>query len=133
MNSGLSAGFPEKFVKRPAVPEHLDALLRSMLDTRQQRNNTTSTNIDPKSSLKQLPKFITWRGLITKLMCLPYSNNRDSFELNICQFKASMMLRLTSNWFWSNSASHAFRTRSILKSMICRGWKSLLAPRKRRN
>lgn len=67
--SDLNTGFPDKFIQRDdLVPERLDALLYCL------------KGLNDQSQEKYKFDFCTWRGIMTKIICLPYSTN-DSWEL----------------------------------------------------
>ena len=66
IGSDLNTGFPQNYTVRAQINEHLDALL------------TTLEGI----SLKSTPDFITWRGMMTRIACTPYTN--DDWEMNVC-------------------------------------------------
>jgi RAT1-interacting protein len=53
----LNVGYPEKYVVRSTEPEGITALLKSIKD------------------LDAHPFLCTWRGIMTKIICAPYSND----------------------------------------------------------
>ncbi|KAK9318041.1 RAI1 like PD-XK nuclease-domain-containing protein [Lipomyces starkeyi] len=75
----LSAGY-NVFKKRDdTIDEHLDGLLLSLVDLEKNTRKKTTGDI------------ITWRGIVTKLLCLPYSRN-DGFELNAVWFDRQLFI-----------------------------------------
>ncbi|ORY92994.1 RAI1 like PD-XK nuclease-domain-containing protein [Syncephalastrum racemosum] len=74
----LSSGY-DKFVQRDeSIPEHLDTLLDALTDCR----NTKS--VDTKADI------VTWRGIMTKLLCTPYS--RDPWELRATRYNDTIYI-----------------------------------------
>ncbi|KAJ3276451.1 hypothetical protein HDV01_005074 [Terramyces sp. JEL0728] len=61
----LYNGYPDDYTQREEVEEHLDALLLAV----------QNTNIPKK------PSFVTWRGIMTLIVCTPYQQHED-WELN---------------------------------------------------
>lgn len=75
----LSKGF-STFEKLDDTPdEHLDSLLKTIAAHEQETGGKTSAEL------------ITWRGLMTKIMSVPYSS-RDSFELNATKFEGTIFI-----------------------------------------
>jgi RAT1-interacting protein len=73
--SNLSTG-KSSFVKRDEdVNEHLDSLLMAI------DRLETPANVD----------FVTWRGMINKILLTPYSN-RDGWEMNVSKSKDTIYL-----------------------------------------
>jgi len=62
-----------------SVDEHLDGLLAALVDI----EKTTSIPINPN--------FVTWRGMLTKIMCLPF-DSRDGFEMNAIRYKDTIFI-----------------------------------------
>ncbi|KAI9010805.1 RAI1 like PD-XK nuclease-domain-containing protein [Phycomyces nitens] len=61
----LYVGF-DKFIKRDeSFPEHIDTLLDALTDIKQKSSNPQLTKAD----------IITWRGIMTKIMCTPTTRN----------------------------------------------------------
>ncbi|KAK0653831.1 RAI1 like PD-XK nuclease-domain-containing protein [Cercophora samala] len=79
--ANLSAGF-DQFDKYNSQDEHLDSLLTAIAHHEQQ----TGQPIDAK--------FVTWRGMMTKLMGAPYDN--DGFEMNATLFQDCVFIE--ENW-----------------------------------
>eukprot|EP00842_Homolaphlyctis_polyrhiza_P003618 jgi/Hompol1/4257/HPOL_007017-RA len=71
-NADLGGGFPDKFIKRSSEPERLNALLDCFAEVNRARAATNSEPIKPA--------FCTWRGIMTKLLVVAYSD-RDEWEL----------------------------------------------------
>ncbi|ORX46616.1 RAI1-domain-containing protein [Piromyces finnis] len=71
----LTEGF-ETFDRKIEKPEPLDNLLKVL----KEKNHLTFKNENEKK-----PHVITWRGLIVKIMCLPYLRN-SFFELVVCNY-----------------------------------------------
>ncbi|KAK9240766.1 RAI1 like PD-XK nuclease-domain-containing protein [Lipomyces kononenkoae] len=75
----LSAGY-NVFQKRDdTIDEHLDGLLLTLVHLERTTGKKTTGDI------------ITWRGILTKLLCLPYSKN-DGFELNAVWFDRQLFI-----------------------------------------
>ncbi|KAK9481306.1 RAI1 like PD-XK nuclease-domain-containing protein [Lipomyces japonicus] len=81
----LSDGFREFKKRDENVDEHLDGLLLSLMD------------LEKKTDKKTTGDIITFRGLITKLLCLPYSRN-DPFELNATWFDGQLFIEENLNY-----------------------------------
>jgi RAT1-interacting protein len=60
----LNTGFPQRYIQRDTDIEPLDSLLLAV------KNQKSTVNV----------QFCTWRGIITKIICTPYSKN-DGWEL----------------------------------------------------
>lgn len=71
----LNKGYPHDYITRNPAPERLDALLKAIGGLQ----------------LKSTPKFCTWRGIITKIMCTPYAL-RDDWELGATLYKGTIYL-----------------------------------------
>lgn len=66
----LNAGYPDKYVEADATArDHLDTLLMAL------RGLTTSAKGEFSDADISHVNIITWRGIMTKLCCLPYSAN----------------------------------------------------------
>ncbi|KAK7207791.1 putative Dhp1-interacting protein Din1 [Myxozyma melibiosi] len=75
----LSEGY-DRFIQRDAgVDEHLDGLLVALTKYEKEHGGR-----------KTAGDIVTWRGMLTKLMCLPFEKDGDStFEMNITYFDVS--------------------------------------------
>ena len=71
----LSAGFDSVISRDESINEHIDAILSALIQY-ESTHGTAKTNVD----------IVTWRGLISKLLVLPYSRD-NGFELNATRFK----------------------------------------------
>ncbi|ORX87765.1 RAI1-domain-containing protein [Anaeromyces robustus] len=71
----LTEGF-ETFNRKVEKPEPLDNILKTL----KEKNHLTFKNVNDKK-----PDFITWRGLIVKIMCVPYLR-KNGFELIACNY-----------------------------------------------
>ncbi|KAF2404702.1 RAI1-domain-containing protein [Trichodelitschia bisporula] len=70
----LSAGFKD-FVKLDDTrDDHLEGLLRALM------------TVEEKEGKLRVVDFITWRGMMTKIMTTPY-DNFDGFEMNATRFQ----------------------------------------------
>lgn len=69
----LNLGFKEFIEKDESKPMHLDQLLKSIIVYEKSTNQKVKADI------------ITFRGIMTKLLCLPYTKNED-IDLNIIVF-----------------------------------------------
>ncbi|KAF8463121.1 RAI1 like PD-XK nuclease-domain-containing protein [Kalaharituber pfeilii] len=79
MGSDLSKGF-DTFVKHDdSIDEHLDGLLAAI----QKHEERTGERV--------VADFITWRGMMTKIMCLPF-DHRSSFEMNAVKFQDTIYI-----------------------------------------
>ncbi|KAK9244269.1 RAI1 like PD-XK nuclease-domain-containing protein [Lipomyces tetrasporus] len=75
----LSAGYSVFNKRDDTVDEHLDGLLLALVDLEKRTGKKTTGDI------------ITWRGIVTKLLCLPYSMN-EGFELNAVWFDKQLFI-----------------------------------------
>jgi RAT1-interacting protein len=66
----LCGGFKDFIEKDESTPQHLNELLKAIKGYEEKHGENVSADI------------ITWRGIMTKLLCLPYNNN-DDIDLNI--------------------------------------------------
>jgi RAT1-interacting protein len=87
----LSSGYPDQFRQRDeSVPEHLDALLYTLQHHRAQLERDSDSGAhksgDKSSSsvLGVAGTIVTWRGIMTKMLCTPYSSN-DPWSLVVCR------------------------------------------------
>ncbi|KAK4204314.1 RAI1 like PD-XK nuclease-domain-containing protein [Triangularia verruculosa] len=100
--ANLSAGY-EQFEKHDSSQdEHLDSLLTAITHHEQQTNQLIDA------------KFVTWRGMMTKFFCAPYSN--DDFEMNATLFQDCIFIE--ENWAFKRSQEAEDK----------KNWKSPLAP-----
>ncbi|ORZ25307.1 RAI1 like PD-XK nuclease-domain-containing protein [Absidia repens] len=77
----LNLGF-DKFIKRDeSLLEHLDTLLDAVTDARRKTTNPNTTNAN----------FITWRGIMTKLLCTPYCRN-EPWELRATKYNDTIFI-----------------------------------------
>lgn len=72
-NIGLSTGFESLVSRDESINEHIDALLSSLIQY-ELLNGTSKTMVD----------IVTWRGMITKFLTLPYARG-DGFEMNVAR------------------------------------------------
>lgn len=70
-NISLSTGFESLVSRDESINEHIDALLASLVQY-ELENGTSKTTVD----------IVTWRGMITKFLVLPYARS-DAFEMNV--------------------------------------------------
>ncbi|KAJ3282294.1 Dom-3 Z [Borealophlyctis nickersoniae] len=82
-NCNLSEGYPDRFVTRDPTPERLDALLKCLQHLNQDKAK--------RGREPYVPKFCTWRGIMTKIFCTPYSRN-DRWELGATLYKGTIYL-----------------------------------------
>ncbi|KAI8851525.1 hypothetical protein BC829DRAFT_386911 [Chytridium lagenaria] len=68
---------------RPSVPEKLDALIDCLSAVNREKKESGGGLIQPA--------FCTWRGIMTKIFCTPYSN-RDAWELRATFYKVNDVL-----------------------------------------
>jgi RAT1-interacting protein len=71
----LSVGYKDFLSRDPEVREHLDALLKVILDLKRKNH----------PALKQL-NVITWRGAMTTVLCTPFYR-REAWELAVTKYK----------------------------------------------
>ncbi|KAJ3091022.1 decapping endonuclease targeting mRNA [Quaeritorhiza haematococci] len=83
-NANLNEGYPQLFTKRDdSIPEHLDSLLECLTAVNQRAEQGGKPSIQPK--------FCTWRGIMTKIMCTPYLQN-DAWELGATRYKGTIYI-----------------------------------------
>lgn len=76
----LNGGFENfKFNEQHGAPEPLDAFLKALMTYEQ------------KTKQKVKADIISWRGIMTSLLCLP-QDNRDGFELNLTYFDGQIFV-----------------------------------------
>jgi RAT1-interacting protein len=86
----LSAGYPQLFRKRPEfLEEHLDALVNCLEHLRPQLEDYPSSSADAYSAGKNdghndNPTVVTWRGIMTKVLCTPYAQN-EPWQFACCR------------------------------------------------
>ncbi|KAI9007370.1 RAI1 like PD-XK nuclease-domain-containing protein [Gaertneriomyces semiglobifer] len=78
----LNDGFPHRYITRAPVAERLDALLSSL----QKINRKAEAELMPTVT----PRFCTWRGIMTRILCTPYS--KDEWELGVTLFKGTIYM-----------------------------------------
>ncbi|KAI7897652.1 RAI1 like PD-XK nuclease-domain-containing protein [Cokeromyces recurvatus] len=75
----LNIGY-EKMIKRDdSIPEHIDTLLDALTFYNTENKNTTTADI------------VTWRGIMTKLMCTPYSR-KEAWTLRATRYKDTIYI-----------------------------------------
>ncbi|EWC45081.1 hypothetical protein DRE_06220 [Drechslerella stenobrocha 248] len=70
LHSDLGEGFSSFIKHDDSVDEHLDSLLESLIELEKRDGECATKDVD----------FVTWRGMVTKLMTVPYMD--DGFEMN---------------------------------------------------
>ncbi|KAL6625670.1 RAI1-domain-containing protein [Neocallimastix californiae] len=78
----LSEGF-ETFNRKIERPEPLDNILKVL----KEKNHMTF-----KDNNVNCPDILTWRGLIVKIMCLPYLR-KSFFKLNACNYNGTIYIQ----------------------------------------
>uniref|UniRef100_A0A060TD59 Decapping nuclease n=1 Tax=Blastobotrys adeninivorans TaxID=409370 RepID=A0A060TD59_BLAAD len=78
-NIDLSAGFSDFTEKDESIDVHLNHMLKALLHYEQE--NDTKVKVD----------MITFRGIMTKILCLSYSKNED-LDLNIVRFDNQLFM-----------------------------------------
>lgn len=93
----LSAGYPELFRERDeSTPEYLDALLESLQHIRPQLERDDANNCGSNRSVIGPPgTVVTWRGIMTKILCTPYNSN-ESWIFSVCRVNGVIYLVETS-------------------------------------
>ncbi|KAI8076909.1 uncharacterized protein BX664DRAFT_367400 [Halteromyces radiatus] len=77
----LTLGY-DKFIQRDeTVPEHLDTLLDAITDAR----------LKSKDSHVTKANIVTWRGIMTKLLCTPYCRN-EPWELRVTRYNDTIFI-----------------------------------------
>ncbi|KAI5798571.1 RAI1 like PD-XK nuclease-domain-containing protein [Pyronema domesticum] len=89
LDTDLSQGFEEFDQHDDSVDEHLDSLLRAIMEHEKATGKKCATDI------------MTWRGLITKIMSLPY-DNRNGWELNATKFQDTIFLEENHSYKMAN-------------------------------
>ena len=78
----LNEGYPAKYIQRDeSIPEHLDTLLAALKDLRLKQSEL--------HDLDQVD-IITWRGIMTRLLCIPYA--KDSFCFRACRYRNTLYI-----------------------------------------
>lgn len=80
----LSSGFKDFIQKDESKPQHLNELLQSIKHGEQLRGEKINADI------------VTWRGIMTKLLCLPYNKTED-IDLNIVLFDGQVFMEEDHN------------------------------------
>lgn len=77
----LNFGFEDMVQRDDSISEHLDTLLDSLTDL---KNKTEGSDM-PQADI------ITWRGIITKILCTPYSR-KEGWELRATRYNGSIYI-----------------------------------------
>ncbi|KAI8374469.1 RAI1 like PD-XK nuclease-domain-containing protein [Radiomyces spectabilis] len=77
----LSVGYEQWITRDPSLMEHLDTLLDALTDTEQKLQKPELSKVD----------IITWRGIITKIMCTPYTRN-EPWELRATRYNGTVYI-----------------------------------------
>ncbi|KAG0637701.1 RAI1 like PD-XK nuclease-domain-containing protein [Tuber brumale] len=100
LGSDLSRGF-ESFRKHDSsIDEHLDGLLEAIAE------------FERRSGQKVAADVITWRGMMTKFMILPF-DMRDGFEMNAIKFQDSIFIE-ENHSYKLNSQSAPFPRQDLM-------------------
>ncbi|PWW80342.1 RAI1-domain-containing protein [Tuber magnatum] len=100
LGSDLSSGF-ESFRKHDSsIDEHLDGLLLAIVE------------LERRSGKKVAADIITWRGMMTKFMTLPF-DMRDGFEMNAIKFQDSIYIE-ENHSYKLNSQSVPFPRQDLM-------------------
>ncbi|ORY86848.1 RAI1 like PD-XK nuclease-domain-containing protein [Protomyces lactucae-debilis] len=75
--ASLSTGFEQLVSRDESIDEHIDGLLSGLIHY-EQRCSITQDSVGLAKS--QQVDFVTWRGMLTKLLTIGFSN--DAFEMN---------------------------------------------------
>ncbi|KAF9972695.1 Dom-3 Z [Actinomortierella ambigua] len=82
----------EKYVPRdPMIDERIDALLDALMDIKDKEAERHSHHSAPPVASITTADFISYRGVLTKLMCTPYTRN-ESWEIRATLFNGSIYL-----------------------------------------
>ncbi|KAI7891728.1 RAI1 like PD-XK nuclease-domain-containing protein [Mucor mucedo] len=77
----LNHGYKDMVQRNDTISEHLDTLLDALTHVRNQTEDKEKTTAD----------FITWRGIMTKLLCTPYSR-KEGWELRATRYNGSIYI-----------------------------------------
>ncbi|KAI8992593.1 RAI1 like PD-XK nuclease-domain-containing protein [Pilobolus umbonatus] len=80
-NNDLNVGFDKLVCRDDTIPEHIDSLLDALTEFRGRNHDPENTSAD----------FITWRGILAKMLCTPYSR-REPWELRATRYKGSIYI-----------------------------------------
>ncbi|TPX63726.1 hypothetical protein SpCBS45565_g06387 [Spizellomyces sp. 'palustris'] len=106
----LSDGFPDRYITRDPVPERLDALLKCL--------QNVNKLAEESGKMAVAPNFCTWRGIMTKILCTPYS--RDEWELGVTRYKDTIYIEEHES---DEKRQHAFGASERDKLMSYWGYK----------
>jgi hypothetical protein len=81
------------------VKEPLDRLLKSILLLSEQRQREGPLE-DGRLWFEKKGQIITWRGNITKILCIPYGS-REEWTLNMIRFRVSRRKKPPTHMFFS--------------------------------
>ncbi|ORX44911.1 hypothetical protein DM01DRAFT_1295045 [Hesseltinella vesiculosa] len=101
----LTVGF-DRFIQRDeTVPEHLDTLLDALTDAK------AKANVPPEMTQANI---VTWRGIMTKLLCTPYARN-EPWELRLTRYKDTIYIEEEATQKKKDQEANA----SVRQQMMC--------------
>ena len=75
----MSKGFESFKQLDDSADDHLDALLQATLNYESEKGSRLETD------------FVTWRGMMTKIMVVPFSN-LDAWEMNATKYQDTIFI-----------------------------------------
>ncbi|KAL5017823.1 hypothetical protein ScPMuIL_003545 [Solemya velum] len=128
VNFDLRIGYKSMIRKNDEIKEYLDDLLRwislskdkFVLPNAKMEEKTRSSLQEPSSSLRQLnTDFVSWRGLLTKLLCTPFES-RDGWMVAVCLYNGTYYM---CEYDTEARKLQKQNTTERLDEMSCWGWK----------
>ncbi|CEP09637.1 hypothetical protein [Parasitella parasitica] len=81
MKKDLNIGYDKMIQRDESIPEHIDTLLDALTDANAKQPSDNQITAD----------IITWRGIMTKIMCTPYSRN-EPWELRATKHNGTIYI-----------------------------------------
>lgn len=98
LNDGYPAGYKSKAEYAKSNPEHLDPICAVLQETYQQQKD--GSMVWPGADAKP-PSLITWRGILTRIVTLPFLK-RESLKLNVIKRNQTLcMEEVMDDEYWS--------------------------------
>ena len=105
LNDGYPAGYKSKVEYAKSNPEHLDPICAVLQENYQQKTDGLPM-VWPGSDAKP-PSLITWRGILTKIVTLPFLK-RESLRLNVIKRNQTLCIEeVMDQEYWSRHSSES--------------------------
>ncbi|KAL0146172.1 RAI1 like PD-XK nuclease-domain-containing protein [Mucor lusitanicus] len=77
----LNVGYDKMIQRDESIPEHIDTLLDALTNANAKQPDDNQTTAD----------IVTWRGIMTKLLCTPYSR-KEPWELRATKYNGTIYM-----------------------------------------